>query len=133
MAAVSVTLGSITIIARFGSATMALSVVRACEKPWETRVLAYEEGDLAVLEVASQRCSEHLAHHQHLAGLLLRDGVRPEPGPERSQGRRAVRATEVVPLAAPAVVDDGLASIRVAHRGRRAATSPMAVSQSISS
>ena len=35
IAAVSVTRGSITIIARPGSAAIALSVVRACGMPWE--------------------------------------------------------------------------------------------------
>ena len=82
----------------------------------DPRVLARKERDLAVLEVAAQRRPEHLAHHEHLAGLLLRDRVRLEPNTECGQGRRAIRAAEVVALPAAAVVDDRLASMGVANR-----------------
>ena len=82
----------------------------------DPRVLARKERDLAVLEVAAQRRAEHLAHHQHLAGLLLRDGVRLEPNTERALGRRAIGAAEMVALPAAAVVDDRLAAMGVANR-----------------
>ncbi len=82
----------------------------------DPRVLAGKERDLAVLEVAAQRRPEHLAHHEHLAGLLLRDRVRLEPNTECGQGRRPIGAAEMVALPAAAVVDDRLASMGVANR-----------------
>ena len=84
----------------------------------DPRVLADEERDLAMLEVTAQRCAEHLAHDQHLAGLLLRDGVRPEPDAERLEGCRSVGAAEVVALSAAAVVHDRLATMCVPHGGQ---------------
>ena len=84
----------------------------------DPRVLAHEQRHLAVLEVAAQRNAEHLAHDQHLAGLLLRDGVRLEPGTERGERRRAIDATQVVSLPAAAVVDDRLTSVGIPHGGQ---------------
>ena len=81
----------------------------------DPRVLAGEERHLAVLEVAPHRHAEHLPHHEHLAGLLLRDRIRAPARPQRTTQRRAVGATEVVPLPATAVVRDGFAAVGVAH------------------
>ena len=84
----------------------------------DPRVLTDEERDLAVLEVAAERRAEHLAHDEHLARLLLRDGVGAEPDAERFERRRPVGTAEMVALAAAAVVHDRLATVRVAHRGQ---------------
>src|SRR5207244_2126153 len=72
------------------------------------RVLADEQGDLAVLEIPAHRGAEHQAVHPGLAGFLLRDRARAELRTECAQRRRAVEAAEVVALAAAAVVEDRL-------------------------
>ena len=81
------------------------------------RVLAEEQPDLAVLEVAPHVRAEHLPVHPELAGLLLRQRARAERRAERGPGGGGVRAAEVVPLPAAAVVEDRRAAVGVAHVG----------------
>src|SRR5262245_19939742 len=79
------------------------------------RVLADEDGDFTVLEVAADGRAQHQAIDPRFAGFLLRDRARPELRAERAQRRRAVEAAEVVSLPAAAVVQDRLAAVRVPH------------------
>ena len=81
------------------------------------RVLADEQPDLGVLEVAPHVRAEHLPVHPELAGLLLRERVRPERRAEGGPGGGGVRAAEVVPLPATPVVEDRRAAPGVAHVG----------------
>src|SRR5262245_50257575 len=80
------------------------------------RVLPNEERHLAMLEIAADRGAEHEAVDQDLAGLLLRDRAGTELGAKRPQGRVAVGAAEMVPLASTALVEDRLAAEPVAAR-----------------
>ena len=80
------------------------------------RVLADEDGDLAVLDVGPVRHAQHPADHPELAGLLLREGAGAVLDPERRLRRTGVGAAEVVPLPAAAVVEDRLAAVGVADR-----------------
>ena len=75
------------------------------------RVLADEDRDLAVLEVAVDAGADHAAVHPELAGLLLRERVRAIAIADRRERRRAVRAAEMVPLAAAAVIEDLVAAV----------------------
>ena len=116
--AVSLRRGSMTISARSGSLAISLSVVRACGMPWDCH-------GFLPMNSATSACStsprtigpEHLGVDPELAGLLLGQGVRPVAGAEGPQGRPAVRAAEVVPLAATAEVEDRLATVLVPHLG----------------
>ena len=81
------------------------------------RVLADEDRDLGVLEVAAHVGAEHLAVDPELAGLLLGEGVRAEPRAEGGPGAGGVGAAEVVPLPAAPVVEDRLPAVGVAHLG----------------
>src|SRR5215467_5713810 len=80
------------------------------------RILAHEQGHFTVLEIAPYRRAEHEAVDPGLAGLLLRDGARPELRAERAQRRRAVEPAEMVSLPTAPVVEDGLAPVGVPHR-----------------
>ena len=83
----------------------------------EPRVLAEEQRDLAVLEVAARVAAEHLRRDPELAGLLLRERARADStDPSSARVARAVRAGQVVALSAAAVVEDRLAAVRVADR-----------------
>jgi hypothetical protein len=79
------------------------------------RILADEHSHFTVLEIAPYRRAEHEAIDPRFAGFLLRDRARAELRAERAQCRRAVEAAEVVSLTPAAVVEDGLAAVRVAH------------------
>ncbi len=84
---------------------------RAREAVRLPRVLADEDRDLAVLEVAVDAAAHHLALHPGFAGLLLRERVGAVLHSERLQRAVGVRATEVVALAAAAVKEDRLAAV----------------------
>src|SRR5215217_3061917 len=81
------------------------------------RVLADEDGDLGVLEVAAHDRAEHARVDEELARLLLREGAGAIDGTEGAQRCAAVAATEVVALSAAAVVQDAVATVVVAHCG----------------
>ena len=81
------------------------------------RVLADEERDLGLLEVAAHVGAEHLAVDPELARLLLGERVGPEPRAHGRPGAGRVGAAEVVPLPAAAVVEDRLPAVGVAHLG----------------
>ena len=127
--------GRCTIIDRSGSLAISLQHhARAREALRLPRVLADEHRDLGVLEVAARVAAVELVLDPDLAGLLLGQRARAVARAERPQEGAAVGAAEVVPLAAAAVVEDRLAAVLVARSARsRAATSAIAVSQSISS
>ena len=116
--AVSLRRGSMTISARSGSRAISLSVVRAWGRPCDCH-------GFLPMNSATSACSmsprtivpEHLGVDPELAGLLLGQSVRPVAAAERPQGGAAVRAAEVVPLAAAAEVEDRLAAVGVAHLG----------------
>ena len=119
--AVSVRRGSMTISARSGSRAISLSVVRACGMPWDCHgFLPMKSATSACSMSPRDRGAEHRGVDPELAGLLLGEGVRAVAGAERPQGRPAVGAAEVVPLAAAAVVEDRLAAVLVAHLGEAA-------------
>ena len=116
--AVSVRRGSTTIIDRAGSRAISFSVRAG---PGEAvalpRVLADEDHDLAVLDLAPDVGAEHLGVDPELAGLLLGEGVRPVlAGAERGERGAGVGPAEVVPLPAAAEVEDRVAAVGVAHR-----------------
>ena len=99
------------------------------------RVLADEDHDLAVLDLAPHVGAEHLGVDPELAGLLLGEGVRPVlAGAERGAGRRWRRRRRG---GSPARRRRSRGSCRRRGASRtapsRAATSAMAVSQSTSS
>src|SRR4029453_8978516 len=78
-------------------------------------ILADEDRDLTVLEVATDGGAEHEPVHPRLARLLLCDGAGAELRPEGPEGRGAVEAAQVIALAAAPVIEDGLAAVRIAH------------------
>ena len=80
------------------------------------RVLADEDRDLGVLEVAARVAAVEMRVDEELAGLLLGERARAVARAERAQDRAAVGAAEVVALAAAAVVEDRLAAVLVADR-----------------
>src|SRR4030095_8222634 len=80
------------------------------------RVLAHEERDLAVVEVAAGNAAHRLLAHPRPAGLLLGEGVRAELHAERAAGGRCVDPAQVIALSSPAVIEDALAALRVANR-----------------
>ena len=91
---------------------------RAGETVRLPRVLADEHTDLGVLEVAAGvalRLAIELPVDPELPGLLLRERVRRVDRAERRTRRPPVRAAEVVPLPASAVIEDGVAAVGVAH------------------
>jgi hypothetical protein len=77
------------------------------------RILAEEERDLGVLEVGARAGAEHEAVHPEVPGLLLGQGARAIAGSERREGGAGVRAAEVIPLPAAAVIEDRLAAVGV--------------------
>ena len=81
------------------------------------RVLAEEDADLAVVEVAARVGADHLAGHPHLARLLLRERVGPEDRAQGTQGGTGVETGQMIPLASAAVVEDRLAAEPVANPG----------------
>ena len=75
------------------------------------RVLAQEDGDLGVLEVAVHACAHHLALHPGFASFFLSQGIRSvdhAKGLDRAVG---IGGAEVVALAATAVVQDAGATM----------------------
>src|SRR5205814_5520941 len=82
----------------------------ACEAVRLPRVLADEDGDLAVVEIAVRPGAEHAPVHPELARLLLRERVRPVAVADRGERRGAVGAAEMIPLAAAAVIEDLVAA-----------------------
>ena len=80
------------------------------------RVLADDEGDLALVELTAHRVAEHRPVDQHLAALLLGDRAGAEPAAEPLVQRRPVRTAQVVALAAAAVIEDLVAAVGVTHR-----------------
>ena len=93
---------------------------RARDRVRVPRVLAEEERHVAVLEVGARRGrAEHAVAHPELAGLLLRERARAVARAERAPRRRRVRAGQVVPLAAAAVIEDRVAAVacRAPRRG----------------
>ena len=114
--AVSERRGSITIRQRAGSlGDLLQGDAGAGDAVGEPGILAEEERHLAVLEVGARVAAHHLRGDPELAGLLLREGVRAVHRAEHGAGRAAVRARQVVALAAAAVVED-----RLRRRARRA-------------
>ena len=108
----SVTTGSITIIDRAGSLAISLSTRRARGKLLRhPRVLADEDRDLGVLELAAGVAAVELRVDPALAGLLLGQRARAVARAERLQEGAAVGAAEVVALPAAAVVEDRLAAV----------------------
>ncbi|MBB4661263.1 hypothetical protein BDZ31_000836 [Conexibacter arvalis] len=78
------------------------------------RVLAEEERDLGMLEVAARVAAVEVGVDEALAHLLLRQRARAVSRPERRHHRAGVGAAEVVALPAAAVVEDRLAAVLVA-------------------
>ncbi len=79
------------------------------------RVLADEHRDLGVLELAAGVPAVEVGVDPVLTGLLLCQRVRAVVRAERLEERAAVRAAEVVALAAAAVVEDLVAAVGVAR------------------
>ena len=75
------------------------------------RVLAQEDRDLGVLEVAMHAGAHHLALDPGFAGLLLRQGVGAVDHAQGLDGAVGIGAAEVVALAAAAVVEDAGAAV----------------------
>ena len=78
------------------------------------RVLADEHRHLGVLELAAGVAAVEVRVDPRLAGLLLRQRIRPVPRADGLEERAAVGAAEVVALAAAAVVEDLVAAVGVA-------------------
>src|SRR4029077_1532445 len=90
----------------------------AVRLPW---VLPDEHRHLGALEVTggvAARTTVELAVHPELARLLLRERIRGVDRFERLARGAAVRAAEMIPLAAAAVVEDRRPAVDVADRGQ---------------
>ena len=85
----------------------------AVAHPW---VLADEEGDFAVVELAAHGVAEHDAVDPDFAALLLADGAAAVPATETLVQRGAVGPAQMVALTAAPVVDDLVAAELVADR-----------------
>ena len=83
----------------------------------EPRVLAQEKCHFAVLEVAAREAAEHAVLDPELARLLLRERARQVARAEHGARGASVRARQVIPLSAAAVIEDRLTAVRVAHAG----------------
>ena len=83
--------------------------------PW---VLAKEKGDLAVMEVAPRIEPNHLGRDPELPGLLLGKRVRAMDGAKGRAGCVAIDSRKVVTLASATVVEDCLAAVLFAQRGK---------------
>ena len=122
--AVSLRRGSITINDRAGIVDDRLQHrAGAREAVRLPRVLAHEHRDLGVLEVAGRvaaRPPEELTVDPELARLLLRERVRRVDDAESAARRAAIATTEMVGLAAAAVIEDRRTAVRVADRRRGA-------------
>ena len=75
-------------------------------------VLADEDRDLAMLEIAVHAGAEHLALHPEFPGFLLRQRIGAELVTDRLQETVGVGAAEVVALSAAAVIENALAAVR---------------------
>ena len=87
---------------------------RAREALRHPRVLADEHRHLGVLELAAGVPAVEVRVDPCLAGLLLRQRIRPVARADRLEERAAVGAAEVVALPAAAVVEDLVAAVGVA-------------------
>jgi hypothetical protein len=77
------------------------------------RVLADEDGDLGMLDVAAVVGADDPGIHPRLARLLLRERVGPVAHAERGARRPRVGTAKVVPLPAAAVIEDRRAPVSV--------------------
>ena len=101
-----------TIIDRVGSLAMSFSTVRARGKLCDIHgFLPMKTDDLGVLELAARVAAVQVRVDPGLAGLLLRQRVRPVTRADRLEERAAVGAAQVVTLAAAAVVEDLVAAV----------------------
>ena len=87
----------------------------AVRLPW---VLANEERNLGVFEVATHARAEHATVYKELAGLLLCECTRSIDRAEGPQRCTAVPATEMIALPATAVVQNSRAAVGVANCGK---------------
>ena len=106
---------------------------RARETVRLPRVLADEHRDFAMLEIAVDAATHHLALHPRFAGLLLGERIGAVLDAERLQRAVGVGRAEVIALAAAAVVQDRVAAVLVADLLSFAAISRIAVDQSMRS
>ncbi len=81
------------------------------------RILADEQGNLAVRKVTARIASEHSIGDPELAGLFLRQRAGSKPRSEHRAGGAAVSARQMIALPAAAVVEDRFAAVRIADRG----------------
>jgi hypothetical protein len=89
---------------------------RAREAMGEPGILAEEDGDLAVLEVAAREGAGHLRRDPGLARLLLGERVRAMARADGRPQRTRIAGREMVALPAAPVVEDRLPAVQVADR-----------------